>query len=128
MAAGYVSIGERIGIQRRRRGLSQAAVAERLGKSAQWLSNIERGKRTADRYSVLVPIADMLRVSVAELTGDRPSASVVPDVHSASAQAVRLALSGYGFVGALDGSSEAIDLDVLADRVRNAWALVHEAR
>jgi transcriptional regulator with XRE-family HTH domain len=56
---GYVSIGERIAMLRRRRGMSQEAVAGRLGMSVQWLSNIERGVRTADRYSILAQIADV---------------------------------------------------------------------
>src|SRR5205814_4361433 len=80
MAGGYVSIGERIAILRRRRGMSQAALAGRLGKSAQWLSNIERGVRRADRHSILVPIASVLRVSVAELTGERPATEVRPEL------------------------------------------------
>jgi transcriptional regulator with XRE-family HTH domain len=58
MAAGYISIGERIAITRRRRGMTQAVLAGQLGRSVQWLSMIERGVRRADRYSILVPIAD----------------------------------------------------------------------
>jgi transcriptional regulator with XRE-family HTH domain len=60
VAAGYVSIGERIAIARRRRGMTQAVLAGQLGRSVQWLSMIERGVRRADRYSILVPIADVL--------------------------------------------------------------------
>ncbi len=129
MAAGYVSIGERIAILRRRRGLSQAVVAGQLGRSVQWLSNIERGVRRADRYSILVPIADVLGVSVSGLTGDAPAESSEPSVENEAAQSVRLALSGHGFASAEPGGRVApIDLDALHQRVRCAWALVHDAR
>lgn len=99
MAGGYVSIGERIAIIRRRRGKSQAVVAGRLGKSVQWLSNIERGVRRADRYSVLAPIADVLGVPVTELTADPPTAPRAPHVEHEAARAVRLALTGAVLAG-----------------------------
>src|SRR5436190_2076411 len=97
MAAGRVSIGERIAIERRRRGRSQAVLAERLGKSAQWLSNIERGVRSADRYSVLYPIAELLGMSVAELAGAPAAAPAVRDAESECVRAIRVALAGFGF-------------------------------
>lgn len=132
MVAGAVPIGERIAILRRRRGLSQAAVAERLGRSEQWLSNIERGVRGADRHSVLVPIADMLGVSVAELTGDGPSVPVRSGARREAARAVRLALARSGFVGPAPqsdrGNPAVLDLDHLRSRVRHVWQLVHAAR
>src|SRR5256885_11679097 len=129
---GYVSIGERIAILRRRRGMSQAAVAGRLGRSVQWLSNIERGVRSPDRYSILVPIADVMGVTVADLTGDRPPVLVVSETEHESARPVRLALAGYGF-GMADAPSAPepsphVDFDALSGRVRAVWALVHEAR
>ncbi len=112
--------------------MSQAQVAHPLGKSVQWLSNIERGVRSPDRYSVLVPIADVMGVTVADLTGDRPAAPVVSEVEHESARPVRLALAGHGF-GMADAPngpdrSPLADLDALSGRVRSAWALVHEAR
>jgi transcriptional regulator with XRE-family HTH domain len=127
MPAGYVSIGERIAIIRRRRGMTQAVLAGQLGRSVQWLSMIERGVRRADRYSILVPIADVLGVSVAELTRDVPIESSRPDVRHEAGQAVRLALSGHSSVGAAAEPISGDDLVELRQRVRCAWALVHEA-
>jgi len=46
--------GERIARARRRRGLSQAVLAGLVGRSESWLSQVERGKRGIDSYSVLV--------------------------------------------------------------------------
>ena len=123
MAAGNVSIGERIAILRRRHGWSQAVMAGRLGRSAQWLSNIERGERTptADRVSVLAPIAELLGVTVADLMSDRPAA-VVRDVAHECVRAVRLALSGSGSL-ALIRPHQVADHDALRERVRAAWHL-----
>src|SRR5205809_3262246 len=129
---GYISIGQRIAIIRRRRGLSQAVVAGRLGRSVQWLSMIERGVRSADRYSILVPIADVLRVSVAELTGKGRADDAAPATEHEAARLVRLVLAECGFAGTLlgldRGTPAATDIERLDRRVRDAWTLVHDAR
>jgi transcriptional regulator with XRE-family HTH domain len=128
MAADHVSIGERIAITRRRRGMTQAVLAGQLGRSVQWLSMIERGVRRADRYSILVPIADVLGVPVAELTRDAPVESSRADVQQHGAgQAVRLALSGHTFTATAGELIGGDNLAELRERVRCAWALVHEA-
>ena len=64
--------GQRIARARRRRGLSQAALAGLAGRSESWLSQVERGLRPVDSHSVLVSLAEILRVDVGELTGDEP--------------------------------------------------------
>jgi transcriptional regulator with XRE-family HTH domain len=67
-------IGRRIAIHRRRRGLSQAAVAGLVGRAESWLSQVERGLRTVDSYTVLRDLARVLRVDIGTLTGsDHPS-------------------------------------------------------
>lgn len=62
--------GQRIARARRRRGLSQAALAGLVGRSESWLSQVERGLRPVDSHSVLTSLAEILRVEVAELTGE----------------------------------------------------------
>lgn len=64
--------GQRIARARRRRGLSQAALAGLAGRSESWLSQVERGLRQVDSHSVLVSIVDILHVDLGELTGDEP--------------------------------------------------------
>jgi transcriptional regulator with XRE-family HTH domain len=61
-------IGRRIALHRRRRGLSQAAVAGLVGRSESWLSQVERGLRSVDSYTVLRDLARVLRVDIATLT------------------------------------------------------------
>ena len=67
MASGMV--GERIAAYRRRRGLSQAALAGLVGRSESWLSQVERGVRSVDRLSVLLDMARVLHVDVESLSG-----------------------------------------------------------
>ena len=61
--------GQRIARARRRRGLSQAVLAGLVGRSESWLSQVERGKRGIDSHSVLLRLAEVLRVDIEELTG-----------------------------------------------------------
>lgn len=67
MATG--SMGERIAAYRRRRGLSQAALAGLVGRSESWLSQVERGVRSVDRLSVLLDMSRVLHVDVDSLVG-----------------------------------------------------------
>ncbi|MGH4008725.1 MAG: helix-turn-helix domain-containing protein [Pseudonocardiaceae bacterium] len=62
-----MGIGERIAVYRRRRGLSQVALAGLIGRSESWLSQVERGIRSVDRLSVLLDIARILHVDVESL-------------------------------------------------------------
>lgn len=63
------SVGRRIATYRRRRGLSQAALAGLVGRSESWLSQVERGIRSVDRMTVLLDLSRVLGVDVASLTG-----------------------------------------------------------
>lgn len=128
-----VSIGERIALHRRRRGMSQAKLAGLLGRSEQWLSNIERGERPADRYSLLLQLADVLRVPVSTLTGEAVR-SPRPDRGPADLGAsVRLMLSSHGFLPTLLGPGNGErpgvrQLQGLATRVEEAWEMAQNAR
>src|SRR6185312_70944 len=64
---------QRIARARRRRGLSQAVLAGLIGRSESWLSQVERGKRGVDSHSVLVRLAEVLRVDLEELTSPKNS-------------------------------------------------------
>jgi transcriptional regulator with XRE-family HTH domain len=70
-------LGERVAYFRRRRGYSQVVLAGLVGKSDEWLSQIERGARDVDRLSVIVALASALRIEPARLLG-RPFFSVAP--------------------------------------------------
>lgn len=62
-------MGERIGVYRRRRGLSQQVLAGLVGRSESWLSQVERGVRSVDSLSVTLDLARVLKVEPANLIG-----------------------------------------------------------
>jgi transcriptional regulator with XRE-family HTH domain len=62
-------IGERIAYWRQRRGLTQRILADLIGRSESWLSQVERGIRSVDRMSVMLDLASVLHVKVTDLTG-----------------------------------------------------------
>lgn len=63
------SVGKRVAAYRRRRGMSQAALAGLVGRSESWLSQVERGVRSVDKMSVLLDMSRVLDVEVQALTG-----------------------------------------------------------
>lgn len=65
----HEGLGRRIAAYRRRRGISQTALAGLVGRSESWLSQVERGTRSVDRLSVLIDLAEILHVEVADLVG-----------------------------------------------------------
>lgn len=95
-------IGERIRMYRRRRGLKQAELAGLVGRSESWLSQVERGIRSVDKYSVLIDIAAVLKTDVETLAG-RPI-SLAPNGGSTPTDlgAVRTALEAYPGLGITD--------------------------
>jgi transcriptional regulator with XRE-family HTH domain len=90
--------GQRIARARRRRGLSQAVLAGLAGRSESWLSQVERGKRGVDSHSVLLRLAKVLRVDIAELTGSADRDETGRHAHPA-APLIEQAMMGYALVG-----------------------------
>src|SRR5437868_5021142 len=58
------SLGEAVRLLREEQGLTLRALAEKVGVSAPFLSDLEHGRRQTDRYEAL---AEALNVPVAEL-------------------------------------------------------------
>lgn len=73
-------IGERIAAHRKRRGLSQEALAGLVGRSRSWLSQVERGLRDVDKLSTVTELALVLQIRPADL---------VPDVRDSTPEASR---------------------------------------
>ncbi|MFD3535254.1 helix-turn-helix domain-containing protein [Streptomyces sp. NPDC058664] len=67
-------LGDNILRYRRRAGLSQDHLAERIGRERRSIQRYERGERDIS-FSDLVLIADALGVSVADLVGPPPAGS-----------------------------------------------------
>jgi transcriptional regulator with XRE-family HTH domain len=96
-----LSIGERIKHYRRRRGLSQTALAQLVGRSESWLSQVERGIRSVDRFSTILELSKVLKVEVVELTGRRFSLAPNGGLHYAAVDQIRKALVQYDAIPAL---------------------------
>jgi transcriptional regulator with XRE-family HTH domain len=96
----YVSVGERIAIYRRRRGLSQVALANLIGRSEAWLSQVERGIRHVDRLSIIIRLAQVLRVTVEDLTGQPFSLAPNGGAEYRAIPALRAALTDYEVIPA----------------------------
>ncbi len=92
-------IGERIRIYRRRRGLSQRELADLVGRSESWLSQVERGIRSVDRLSVLIDVARVLKTDVESLAGYQ--FAYAPNGHPEldGLEEIRTALSAYPGLG-----------------------------
>ena len=117
--------GQRIARARRRRGLSQAALAGLAGRSESWLSQVERGLRQVDSHSVLVSLADILHVDVGELTGDEPGDPRVSEY--AAAREIERAMMAYDALESVIGTDSAVHAPDLArlrldlDRVNRSY-------
>lgn len=112
-------IGWRIAVQRRRRGLSQVALAGLVGRSESWLSQVERGQRRVDSYSALRDLARVLLVDIGVLAEGGPgSGAPRPDPSDRRIAAVEWALLGGGGTYAAD----------VADVVRRAHEDYQAAR
>ena len=123
-AGDQLSIGERIAFYRRRRGLSQAVLADLVGRTEDWLSKIERGERDIRRLDVLADLARALRVTLGDLLGE-PVLMEEQDKHD-DVPAIRDALmaprrlSRTLFSSAM--SPEYIDPQPVRQLVEGAWS------
>ncbi|MFK0244424.1 helix-turn-helix domain-containing protein [Amycolatopsis azurea] len=123
-AGDQLSIGERIAFYRRRRGLSQAVLADLVGRTEDWLSKIERGEREIRRLDVLADVARGLRVTLGDLLGepvlmeDEDRNDDVPAIRDALMAPRRL--SRTLFSSAM--SPEYIDPAPVAQLVEGAWS------
>jgi transcriptional regulator with XRE-family HTH domain len=66
MAELLIGLGERIQKLRRKRGWTQAEMAERVGIDRSFLADVERGKRNISILNLEL-IADGLRVTLSQL-------------------------------------------------------------
>jgi transcriptional regulator with XRE-family HTH domain len=122
--------GQRIARARRRRGLSQAVLAGLVGRSESWLSQVERGKRGVDSHSVLVRLAEVLRVDIEELTGSGGGDEPGRRVHPAAAL-IEQAMMAHGAPGASTGREEPdreVSLDYLRVEARSAYRSYQSTR
>lgn len=74
-----LGIGANIAAHRRAAGVTQADLAARIGRSVQWVSAVEQGRRHADRLTDLLRIAAVVGCTVEDLIG-RPVDTLAPGI------------------------------------------------
>ncbi|GAB3149352.1 helix-turn-helix domain-containing protein [Microbispora hainanensis] len=109
-------LGRRVAYWRRRRGLTQQILADRLGRSISWLRKVEAGVRSADRLSVLDSLCEALNVDLQTLIGEEPVRSGTVCIDDAQVEHIRNAMERY----ALNAGPG--DLARLRRQVAYAWS------
>jgi transcriptional regulator with XRE-family HTH domain len=131
--------GARVAHFRRRRGLSQRDLANSIGRSESWMSQVERDVLPVGRLSVLQTLADALDVSMYDLRPahlepppdaaplpDRTPVEALDDLRAALVDPLGLsrAVPGAAPEGDTPGAGDA-ELVALGMRVDDAWAAAH---
>ncbi|MGC9665968.1 helix-turn-helix domain-containing protein [Planosporangium sp. 12N6] len=117
-------IGANIAAHRRAAGVTQSDLAARIGKSVQWVSAVEQGRRHADRLSDLLRIAVVAGCTVEDLIG-RPVDTLAPGgrPRGEAVAAVREVIMRVAGPASLP--DPAPDLDEVSTRVAEAWTIWH---
>lgn len=90
-----LTIGKRVRLNRRLRGLSLRTTAELAGLSPGFLSMVENGRRRLDRSTHILALAAVLQVSPGELTGREHGPAIPASINAhAAMRSVRLAILG----------------------------------
>ncbi|GAB3170698.1 hypothetical protein GCM10027059_37530 [Myceligenerans halotolerans] len=120
-------VGAAIAAHRRAAGVTQLSLAERIGKSVQWISAVEQGRRRAERLTDLIRIASVLGCTVDDLIG-RPLDTLAPGAGPSQAETVtalrEVVMRSARPVPAADSAPDAADV---ARRVDDAWTIWHES-
>jgi transcriptional regulator with XRE-family HTH domain len=118
------SVGERIAFFRRRRGLTQRELAGLVGRSEEWVSSVERGRRQVRRLDRLITVAGALRVELPDLLGqpvlmeDEAGEDNVPAVRDALMTPRRLSRLLYES----DGAGRPMGVAGAGRYVEQVWA------
>jgi transcriptional regulator with XRE-family HTH domain len=114
--------------------VTQRVLADLIGRSESWLSQVERGIRSVDRMSVMVDLASVLQVKVIDLTGQPLSLAPNGGVDFDPIADIRHALLPYDVIAhsiRTSGhrqSSELPNLDELRRDTAAAWDLWEASR
>ena len=93
--AANLTIGERVAWYRRRRGMSQEALAGLVGRTADWLGKAENNRIELDRLSVIRRLAETLDVTLGDLIGEPTLLDWTEESGTATVPALRAALMDY---------------------------------
>lgn len=128
-------IGKRIQSYRIRRQLTQEIVAGRVGRSVSWLSQVERGVRSVDKWQTILELADVLKCDPRDLVGRRMSLAPNGGLAFRALPDLRGILTGYeSLLTAVDNrwrgevtgrGAELADMQLRADTANRQYQLGH---
>lgn len=120
----HLTVNRRVAYYRVKRGLTQAALAQLVGRSESWLRHIEAERAELDRLSLIRQLADALDVTLGDLIGAPTLLQWKSQVERASVPKVRAALTS----ALLSVSSgEPVDLDRSRSRLEHAWTAYQDS-
>lgn len=128
MTSPMPGIGESIAAHRRASGLTQADLAARIGKSVQWVSFVEQGRRHAERLTDLVRISAVLGCTLDDLLG-RPVDALTSGLRrapQADAVAAVRAVIMRSAVPRHDGQATPRP-ELVGEQVAQAWSVWHSS-
>ena len=122
-ATNHLTPGEKEGYYRRRRGMSQIALAELVGKTESWSEKIEAGRANLQMLPNIARLAEVLDISPFELLPD-DIVQVDASTRGRSVPALRKQLLSYRFVNPRYLATDVAPLavPVLTEAVAGAWA------
>ena len=112
-------MGRRVGYWRRRRNLTQAVFADRIGRSKSWVEKVERGERSAGRLSVLDAICEVLQIDLSALIGEEPRRRAPVCLDGSEVERIRSALERYTFG---PGGTVSPGLGAVRRQLDHVWA------
>src|SRR6266508_3039477 len=119
--AAELSLGQRVAVLRKLRGLTQEGLALRLNRSTSWVTKIERGARRIDSMAVLQELARALAVPVHQLTGRSDPAAM--DGNSAAGDDLTELRRALDRIGAIAHGSSTEEPPRVDDLCQEAAAL-----
>jgi transcriptional regulator with XRE-family HTH domain len=126
-----LTIGERVAFYRRRRGLTQVALAGLVARTPSWVEKIEHGRAPLDRISVVSELASALDVSLHDLLPD-DVADVGPGNRGHSVPALRDLVLSYRAVNprfaVIGADVDAPAIGELRTMVNDVWTAYQDSR
>ncbi len=125
-AARRRDIGQRVSYWIRRRGMTRAVFAGRMGKSLSWVDKLKSGDRQLDRISVLRQVCNVLNVELSALVGTESAEPA--NSESRELRSLRQALLCYHATFLSIPELAELDVQVLAHQIKHGWQLFHASR
>ncbi|NJQ04535.1 helix-turn-helix domain-containing protein [Streptomyces lonarensis] len=127
------AFGRTVASLRKDRGLTQEELAAKVGRTASWVSQVERGAQPVNRLPVIRMLADSLGVATHDLRPDAPadeSPAPVPAERSNDLDQARLLLSGHPIPDLLlrHPGLSAESTQQLRQEVDRVWDHAHNSR